>query len=237
MVSYIGIPAGDYLASNVQGEYRDLNSVTLQSVVESLLRIAEKHQSEEFYFVYRPHPRELIKLWKHPLLSQLKDGAKNLHLLAFSKEEWNSLVMSARQLSAASNLVITTFSTVGQEVALSGARAAKATTLGSLPLHILLPGSPAEYSQPGGLLVVDSGASAVARDTTAVGTEMERCLYDEEYQRDMRRAQQTVLGLEYRFKAAPATTRAYHWMRVVNRYGDSALRFVRALAQHIDERG
>lgn len=130
------------------------------SVVESLTLVARSRSQDEFRFIYRPHPREKNELFRHPSLDKFK-LPKNLLIIAFNKIEWKLIDLSSREISAASDLITTIFSTVAQETALSGV-GKKANSTGWLTMHVLLPGTPSWFRKPDNLLIVALGATAVA---------------------------------------------------------------------------
>lgn len=219
VVTYIGQPVAD-LPLPGGG---DLNTKTLEAVVLSMKEMSKMHKDKQLFFIYKPHPREAIDSWV-PRVLTTGDNPNNLQTISMGKEQWLRIGLTTRQICAASDLVVTMFSTVGQEVALANTKS-RGGEPRTIPLHVLLLGAPGEYLKPGGLLVVDLGASAVAKSPSEVSLVIEKSLFDENYRKKIIDAEKTKFKDEYRFKSS-AAQRAYEWIRLIGKYGDDAADFI-----------
>lgn len=221
LVTYIGLPAQDVSGDEVEFKpFDDFNSYILEEVAKSMVNIASKYPQNKFGLIYRPHLREIYALWEHPELTKITDLPKNLIFISHSRTSWQQTGLTTRQICAASNLVTTVISTVGQETALSGARPQNKTRLGSLVLHIL-PEDALRLWLPDGFHLAEIGATGFARTVDATQGEIEKCLFDETYQKQIKEGQRNLL-LAYRFKSS-ATARVPLWMRAVDQFGSNLM--------------
>lgn len=218
VVTYIGMPTQDAPKGKFKSSGNiDLNSYILADVAKSMITIALSQPDYEFILINRPHPREREEMWQHPELKKLDNQLpNNLKFISPSKEGWKDIGLTTREVCTASDVITTFVSTVGQEVALSGARLSNRTTLGSLPLHIL-PMDAQHSFLPDGLPLEQMGATAVARNDYDTLTEIKKCLFDTQYQERIKEGQRKLVE-EYRFKST-ATQRVALWMRAIDRFG------------------
>lgn len=225
LVTYIGLPAQDVSGDQIEFKpYNDFNSYILGEVAKSMVNIASKYPSIKFGLINRPHPREADALWEHPELAKITDLPDNLIFISPSRTNWQQIGLTTRQICTASDLVATVISTVGQETALSGARTKNKTNLGSLVLHIL-PEDALNLWLPDDFSLEKIGATGFAQTVDETQNEIEKCLFDEKYQKQIVEGQRSLL-LDYRFKSE-ATLRVLLWMRAVDRFDGSVAKALR----------
>ncbi len=183
LVTYSGVPSQDRPGSNARA---------LKELVSALNAITDS-RNIDIYLVNRNHPREVDPTLFTPILE-----AANQRVIIIDESQHRELPM--RELTAASNLVVTTISTTGLETALRGCRPqTKLDQTGWLPVHIFLP-QDQEYirNTAGSLPVIELGASGVALNENEVEPTIEKALFDQRFQQGILDAQQGPLKKEYR---------------------------------------
>jgi hypothetical protein len=124
LISFIGIPEDDFppiaTASNTGLPYQDLNSTALAMALEAILAQAQMSPYLRFAFIYIPHYRS-NKLKHHPYLSSFtslleQKKITNLQLIYHDQASLKENGLTTQAVCAASDLVINTLSTIGQEL-------------------------------------------------------------------------------------------------------------------------
>lgn len=199
LVTYSGVPSQDRLGENAEA---------LQEIVSALNSITNS-RNIDIYFVNRNHPREADPAQFSPILEAAGQRVKVI-------DEFQHREVSIREITAASNLVVTTISTTGLETALRGSRPqTKLDQTGWLPVHIYLPQA-REYIErtAGSLPVITLGATGVALEEGEVEPTIERSLFDRNFKQGILDAQQGPLRKEYRFYGKKTSTdRVLLWLR------------------------
>lgn len=205
LVTYSGVPSQDR-----PGE----NSQALKLIVSALSSITNR-SNIDIYFVNRNHPREVDPAQFIPILEAASQRVKII-------DELQHRDVSIREITAASNLVVTTISTTGLETALRGSRPqTRLDQTGWLPVHIFLPRTQ-EYIKrtAGSLPVIELGATGVASKEEEVEPIIERSLFDRDFKQEILEAQQGPLRKEYRFYGKRTSTdRVLFWLRYFEKNG------------------
>jgi len=201
LVTYIGVPSQDHPG---------LNSEALSETVSVLNKIAET-RGVRIHFINRNHPREANAALYTSILETANDKVKVV-------DEPQHLKMTTRELTASSNLIVTTISTAGLETALRGSRPkTKLDQTGWLPLHILLPQAQEFIRKTAGVLpVIELEATAVAPTEGEIEPTMEQSLFNSNFQKRILDAQQGPLRKEYRFygrRKKTSAERVILWLR------------------------
>ncbi len=199
LVSLIGIPSQDRPG---------LNSKALCLTVSALNSISQR-RDVDLKFVYRDHPREVDPSQYFPIL---ETACKKVRII-------NPLLhkgFSTSEITAASNLVVNTTSTVGLETALRGSRRqTRIDQTGWLSMHLLLPQTIEFFKRMAGSMpLIDLKATAIASGNTDVEEVLEDCLFNPVFQKSILDAQQGALRFEYRFNGVSTSTkRALLWLK------------------------
>lgn len=199
LVTYSGVPSQDH---------PDLNYQTLELIISALSSITDE-KGLKIHFVNRNHPREINPSQFNSILENASENVKIINETKHQK-------ISTRDITAASNLVITTISTTGLETALRGSRSqTELEQTGWIPIHILLPQAQDFIRRTAGSLpVIELGATAIAFNEGEVREAVEKSLFDESFKKEVLNAQQGPLRNEYRFYGKRTSTdRVLLWLR------------------------
>lgn len=219
VITYLGLRGGAF-PQLPNGGYPDFDSYILCETAKATASVARSHREDKFVLINRPHPGSPEKLWRNPELAKMTGLPDNLRIISVSKPGWEFTRLTTREITAASDLAVNVASTVGQEVALAGARPNQ-DEVRTLPLHIL-PDYALQFFWGGEFALGETGATAIARNISEIPAEIERSLYDQDYRAAIVNNQQPLIS-DFRFKAS-SSKRVVLWMRAVDRYGSDVTR-------------
>lgn len=219
VITYLGLRGGAF-PQLLNGGYPDFDSYVLCETAKATASVARSHPENRFVLINKPHPGSPEELWRNPELFKITGLPDNLTVISFTKQGWEFTGLTTRQITAASDLAVNVASTVGQEVALAGARPNQGF-IATIPLHVL-PEDAMQFFWGGEFALGETGATALVRNVDQLPDEIERSLYNTEYRSAIVRNQKPLID-DFRFKAS-STQRVALWMRAVDRYGSDVAR-------------
>lgn len=177
-----------------------------------------------------PHPNDENAVDPYSLVDGLPG---NVRIISKSQQEWDELSPSTSEIAAASDLLLTIRSTVGQTLALLGAHEHEQSFI-PLSLHILFKEFQPYIENsalPNNLAILKMKAEPFVENIEELAEIIEKCLFDEDFQREFRRNQKDQFKEEY-YHVQPAE-RLWFWTMMYHSYGEKRIKDVLLNYQHI----
>ena len=222
LISFVGRPDGVFFQDDGQNEF-PTNTLTLKQSLESLRVIANLHSNKQFVFVYKPHPNDDSPVDPNSLISGLPD---NVQIVSKSQKEWKEFLPNASEIAAASDLLLTIRSTVGQTLSLLGAHENEENFI-PLALHILLKEFQPYIENsafPDKLGVLKMKAAPFVENKDELTEIIERCLFDKDFQTEFRRNQKGQFWKN--FYHGQAAERLWFWTMTYHNYQEGIKEFL-----------